>query len=82
MHIDEGETTGPLLRKISDVNSSHRIDYYTDSLPHMLRISAASSARQGGIGSGIPSALSQQLPRESMAKCAKSLWVKSFRRKA
>src|SRR5882757_7009434 len=26
-----------------------------------------------GIGSGIPSTLSQQLPRESMAKCAKSM---------
>src|SRR3984885_1969174 len=26
-----------------------------------------------GIGSGIPSTLSQQLPRESMAKCAKSV---------
>src|SRR5580704_8509382 len=26
-----------------------------------------------GIGSGMPSTLSQQLPRESMAKCAKSV---------
>src|ERR1700733_3517044 len=26
-----------------------------------------------GIGSGIPSTLSQQLPRDSMAKCAKSV---------
>jgi hypothetical protein len=44
--MDEGETTGPLVRKISAVNSSLRIDRWTDSLPHALRISAASSARQ------------------------------------
>jgi hypothetical protein len=33
--------------------------------------SCAIVERVGGIGSGIPSTLSQELPRESVAKCAK-----------
>src|SRR5271170_1322730 len=41
------------------------------------RASKKQSPPVRGIGSGIPSKLSQQLPRESMAKCAKSV-AKSF----
>src|ERR1700678_2485578 len=37
------------------------------------RASKKQSPPVRGIGSGIPSTLSQQLPRESMAKCAKSV---------
>src|SRR6204780_1922601 len=37
------------------------------------RASTKQSPSVRGIGSGIPSTLSQQLPRESMAKCAKSV---------
>src|ERR1700694_922683 len=37
------------------------------------RASTKQSPPVRGIGSGIPSTLSQQLPRESMAKCAKSV---------
>src|SRR6202048_3930563 len=37
------------------------------------RASKMQSPPVRGIGSGIPSTLSQQLPRESMAKCAKSV---------
>jgi hypothetical protein len=37
------------------------------------RASRKQSPPVRGIGSGIPSTLSQQFPRESMAKCAKSV---------
>ena len=61
---------GPDLAETSTFGRVRGLSRKTIEVP---RASKKQSPPVRGIGSGIPSTLSQQLPRESMAKCAKSV---------